>query len=485
MKTEAVKMDRRAFIKGGGAAAAAALGGGCASIGGGADTLAYLGGTPVVVPGCAPKGIDGLFAWPIVNDAMRRASDDVLVARKMSGTDITKEFERKFAEWQGSKYALACINGTTALNTAFYAIGVGPGDEVICPTLTFWASCMGVVNLGGTVVFADIKEEDLTLDPASFEARITPRTKAVVAVHYMGCPCDMDAIMAIARRHGLKVIEDVSHAQGGHYKGRRLGTIGDIGAMSLMSAKAFAVGEAGMMTTDSRTYFERGMAWGMYERMAGFMAEDDFRRTLNVPFGGIKNRLNQCTAAIGLEQLKKYDAERMEIDRAMKYWWDQIKDIPFISIIYPKHPRSDKAGWYASRGHYDTAGAHGVDNRVFAEAVNAELAGLGGARHVTAGANFPLHWSSVYDGEDIFGNGQPPSRRFLPPGVTPRTLTGELPVAEGINARLVGDPWFKHCDTALIDIFAEAMHKVAKNIDRLRGLEPRREGYAYWSRRRA
>ena len=83
------------------------------------------------------------------------------------------------------------------------------------------------------------------------------------------------------------------------------------------------------------------------------------------------------------------------------------------------------------------------------------------------------------------GNGQPPSRRFLPPGVTPRTLTGELPVAEGINARLVGDPWFKYCDTALIDVFAEAMHKVARNIDRLRGLEPRREGYAYWSRRRA
>ena len=139
-------MDRRTFIKGGGAAAAAALGGGCASIGGGADTLAYLGGTPVVVPGCAPKGIDGLFAWPIVNDAMRRASDDVLVARKMSGTDITKEFERKFAEWQGSKYALACINGTTALNTAFYAIGVGPGDEVICPTLTFWKGLSDVVN---------------------------------------------------------------------------------------------------------------------------------------------------------------------------------------------------------------------------------------------------------------------------------------------------------------------------------------------------
>ncbi len=476
-------MNRRDFIKTGGAASAVALGGGaCASVSGGADKLALLGGTPIMAAGSASEGMDHLFAWPVVNDAMRKASDVVLCAHKMSGRDITMKFEEKFAEWQGTKYGLACINGTTALNTAFFAIGIGPGDEVICPTLTFWASCMGVVNLGGTVVFADIKEEDLTIDPASFEAHITPRTKAVVVVHYMGCPCDMDAIMAIAKKHNLKVIEDVSHAQGGLYKGRKLGTIGDIGAMSLMSSKAFAIGEAGIMVTDSKEYYERGIVWGMYARMGRTVPKAMFARTLDVPFGGIKNRLNQCTAAIGLEQLKKYDSERAEIEKAMLYWWDQIKDIEFLKIIYPKYENSNKSGWYASRGHYITEQIPGVDNRVFADAVNAELAGVPRGRGVGAGANFPLHWSSVFDGEDIFGNGVHPSRRFLPKGVTPKSLTGTLPVADGINARLFGDPWFKHYDKPLIDIFVEAIHKVAKNKDKLRGLKPKSTGYSYWNR---
>ncbi|MBQ6329767.1 MAG: DegT/DnrJ/EryC1/StrS family aminotransferase [Kiritimatiellae bacterium] len=472
-------MNRRDFIRSGGAATVMAMGGGaCASISGDAGKLAYFGGTPVMSAAQKPAGYGRLFAWPIVNDAMRKASDGVLVSGKMSGRDITIKFENEFAKWQGTKYALACLNGTTALNTAFYAVGVGPGDEVICPTVTFWASCMGVVNLGGTVVFCDIKPDDLTVDPASFEARITPRTKAVVVVHYMGCPCDMDVIMPIARKHGIKVIEDVSHAQGGLYKGRKLGTIGDIGAMSLMSGKSFAIGEAGMLVTDSREYYEKSICWGMYGRMPSILPKSTLARVREVPFGGIKNRLNQCTAAVGLEQLKKYDAECAEIERAMRYWWDGLSDVDFLKIIYPKYPDSNKAGWYASRGRFLPERAPGVDNRVLVAALNAELGGLG---VFNAGANYPLHWSSVFDDEDIFGNGQPPSRRFLPAGVTSRKLSGELPVAEVISARVIGDPWFKHCDRQIIDLYIEAVHKVAKNIDKLRGVEPKNPAYAFWA----
>lgn len=473
-------IDRRGFIKSGGAATAAALGGSAfANIAGGAEKLAYLGGTPVLAKSEKTAELDHLFRWPIVNAGMRRASDDVLKDGNMSGTNITREFEKKFAEWQGSKYSLACINGTTALNIAFYAVGIGPGDEVICPTLTYWASCTGVVNLGATVVFCDVKSEDITLDPKSFEERITPRTKAVIPVHYMGSPCDMDAIMAIARKHNIKVIEDVSHAQGGFYKGRKLGTIGDIGAMSLMAGKSFAIGEGGMFVTDNRAYYERAVAWGTYERMRTTIPKAMYARTLNVPFGGIKNRLNQCASAVGIEQLKKYDAEIAEIDRAMKYWWNGIDDIDFLEIIHPKDAGSTKSGWYSSRGRYHSERVPGVDNRVFAAAVNAEIPGM---PTIGCGANFPLHWSSVFDDEDIFGNGLPPSRRFLPQGVTAKSLRGELPVAEKINENLFGDPWFKHCDKPLIDRYIEAVHKVAKNIDKLRGLKPENSAYSYWSR---
>ena len=212
--------------------------------------LAITGGTPVL------KAQDeGLFHWPIVNDAMRAAQAQVLETGNMSGTDIARRFEASFASWQERKYALSHNNGTNALNAAMFAVGLGPGDEIICTSVTYWASCTGALALGAAVVFCDIDPNTLQMDPASLEAHITPRTKAIMVVHYMAHPAPMDEIMAIARKHGLKVIEDVSHAQGGHYRGRKLGTFGDVAAMSLMSCKSFAIGEGGMLVTDAFAKF--------------------------------------------------------------------------------------------------------------------------------------------------------------------------------------------------------------------------------------
>ena len=467
-------MTRKEFLKTGTAAAAATGVAGCLTATAGADKLALLGGTPVIGKAEAAKNSQ-IFAWPIVNEAMRKASDAVLTGRKMSGTDVTKEFEQKFAAWNGTKYALACLNGTTALNTAFYAIGLKPGDEVICPSITMWASCSGVVNIGATVVFCDVRAEDLTIDPASFEAHITPRTKAVVVVHYMGAPCDMDPIMAIAKKHNLKVVEDVSHAQGGLYKGRKLGTIGDVGAMSLMSGKSFAIGEAGMIVTNSKEIYEKSNRWGMYIRIPSTVGQAGIKRTKDVPCGGIKNRLNQCTSAVGIEQLKKYDAERAEIEEAMLYYHKGIADVKGLKMIYPTWPKSNKAGWYSSRCLYDASAFGGVLNTVFSKALNAETGG-----GFSAGCNFPLHWSSVYDDEDIFGDGKPPVRRFLPAGVTPKQLTGKLPVSDDINNRVIGDPWFRHFDKAVIDKYVEAVHKVAANVDQLKNYKGEAK-FAYWA----
>lgn len=470
-------MDRREFLKVGGAAAGVTLAKGAFAAGGGADKLALLGGAPVI-DAKAAKTAQHIFNWPIVNRAMREASDRVLANRAMSKRDIAMEFEKKFAAWNGTDYALSCLNGTTALNTAFYAIGIKPGDEVICPSITMWASCMGVVNLGGTVVFCDVRKEDFNIDPASFEAHITPRTKAVVVVHYMGMPCDMDPIMAIAKKHGLKVVEDVSHAQGGLYKGRKLGTIGDVGAMSLMSSKSFAIGEAGMLVTNSKELYERSIRWSMYIRLRQTFPPTDVQltRTREVPLGGIKNRLNQCTCAIGLEQLKKYDAECAEIDKAMKYYHAGIADVKGIKMIYPPWEGSSKAGWYCSRSVYDPEAFDGCPVTAFAAALNAET----GSGEFTAGCNFPLHWSSVFDDEDIFGNGLPPSRRFLPDGVTPKKLAGALPNAEWVNPHCLGDPWFRRFDKPVIDRYIEAVHKVAANVSSLKDYKGK-SGWAFWS----
>ncbi len=184
-----------------------------------------------------------LFQWPIVTPEDEEATLDVLRRGKMSGIDITMEFEKEFSAWLGTRYSLGHSSGTAALHAAMFGVGLGRGDELICPAVTYWASCLQVFSLGATVVFADIDRRSWCIDPADIERRLSPRTKAIVAVHYLGHPCDMDAIMAIARRRGLKVIEDVSHAQGGHYKGVKLGTIGDVAGISLMTGKSLATGE--------------------------------------------------------------------------------------------------------------------------------------------------------------------------------------------------------------------------------------------------
>ena len=320
------------------------------------------------------------------------------------------------------------------------------------------------------------------MDPASFEARITSRTKAVMVVHYMAHPAPMDEIMAIARKHNLKVIEDVSHAQGGHYKGRMLGTFGDVAAMSLMSCKSFAIGEGGMLATDDREIYRRAIRFGHYDRIADVYSEEEMAETKNIPFGGLKNRMHQVSAAIGLVQLKKHDAEIAEIDRAMKYFWKGLEDVKGIRAIYPKEPGSDKAGWYASRFLYDAAAFCGVSNVTFCDALNAEVGG-----GFSFGCNMPLHLSSVFFDVDIYGHGRPTARAFLPDGVDLRAESGALPHADAVNARILGEPWFKHCDPARIDPYIEAVRKVAAHAAELLPMndtEPILGGIALSRRRR-
>ena len=419
--------------------------------------LAICGGKKTI-----EKADEQLFHWPIVNDAMRAAQAKVLEDGNMSGTDIARRFEAEFAKWQGCRFALSHNNGTNALTAAMYGVGLGPGDEIICTSLTYWASCTGALALGATVVFCDIDPRTLQMDPASFESRITPRTKAVMVVHYMAHPAPMDEILSIARKHGLKVIEDVSHAQGGHYKGRMLGTFGDVAAMSLMSCKSFAIGEGGMLVTDDPEIYKRAIRFGHYDRIIDVCTDEEMSATKNIPFGGLKNRMHQVSAAIGLEQLKKYDAESAEIDRAMKYFWKGISDVPGLQIIYPTDSGSDKAGWYASRFLYEPAAFGGVSNVTFSEALNAEVGG-----GFSFGCNMPLHCSSVFFDVDVYGHGRPTARAFLPDGVDPRALSGELPKAEKVNGRVLGEPWFKHDDHARIDPYIEAVHKVAANFEEL------------------
>jgi dTDP-4-amino-4,6-dideoxygalactose transaminase len=222
-----------------------------------------------------------------------------------------------------------------------------------------------------------------------------------------------------------------------------------------------------MLVTDDKELYRRVVRWGQYERIVRNFSPDETAATKNLPFGGVKNRLNQCSAAIGIEQLKKYDAEREEIEKAMLYYFKGIEDVKGIKRVYPKWERSNKAGWYASCSIYSPEAFGGLTNTTFARALNAEV----GCSKFGSRCNFPLHTSSIFDSADIFANSRPPASRFLPPGVSPKTLTGRLPVAEAVNDRVIVDPWFKHFDRPKIDRFIEAVHKVAANAAALRDWE--------------
>jgi dTDP-4-amino-4,6-dideoxygalactose transaminase len=308
------------------------------------ETLAILGGTPAVDTKSVPEA---LFRWPIFTREEEDAALDVIRRNAFSGTDITRQFEQEVAQWLGTEYALAFCNGTMSLSAAMFGIGLGAGDEIICPTKTYWASITHAANLGASAVFCNINDM-LSMDPEDIRRCISPRTKAIMVVHYLAYPCDMDAIMAIAREYDLKVIEDVSHAQGGLYKGKRLGTFGDVGAMSMMSGKSFAAGELGMLVTSNRRIYERAIAYCHYERNndKNILESDELKRFMHISLGGYKGRANQLCTAIGRVQLKYYDQRCEKIREGMNYFWDQLEGLPGIRAIrVDASTGSNMAGW--------------------------------------------------------------------------------------------------------------------------------------------
>jgi perosamine synthetase len=202
------------------------------------------------------------------------AHDDINTEAKGEGP--IAEFERQFAQLTGSKYALAMNSGTAALHSAYFAVGVKPGTEVIVPGYTFFATAAPVLQCGGRPVFCDVSPETLVADPDDVERRITPRTRAICVVHLWGNPAPMDRFVEIARRHNLALIEDCSHAHGALYRNRAVGSWGDVGCFSLQGPKAVSGGEGGIAVTDNPVLFDRMLALGHYGRLKAGQAQNTF-----------------------------------------------------------------------------------------------------------------------------------------------------------------------------------------------------------------
>jgi len=420
------------------------------------EQLALLGGEKSVKPESS-----NIFTWPIVTDRHEQAVLEVLRARKMSGIEITKEFEKKYAEMLGRKYALAYNNGTAAILGAMYGLGIGLGDEVICPSITYWASVAQAYSLGATPVFADIDPETLCIDPNDIEHRITPRTKAIVVVHYAGMPAEMDEIMKIAAEHSLKILEDASHAHGPLYKGKQVGTFGEVAAFSLMTGKSIAVGEAGILFTDDRRVYERSLLFGHYIRHDEITL-DELKPFAGLPCGGAKHRIHQLSSAFGLVQLELYPRQMAEIDKAMNYFCDLLEDTAGIRPIRPvKGTNTTKGGWYYPHFKYIADELGGLSLSRFSQAVVAE------GSICNPGCNKPLHLHPLFTTMDVYGHGRPTRIAFLDEAATIEQYVETLPVAEGITQRVFEVPWFKRFEPEIIEKHAVAYKKVIKNYQLL------------------
>ena len=420
------------------------------------EKLALLGGEKSV-----KSESSDIFTWPIVTDRHEQAILDVLRARKMSGIEITKEFEKKYAEMLGRKYALAYNNGTAAILGAMYGLGIGLGDEVICPSITYWASVAQAYSLGATPVFADIDPETLCIDPSDIEHRITPRTKAIVIVHYAGMPAEMDAIMKIAAKHNLKILEDASHAHGALYKGKQVGTFGEAAAFSLMTGKSLAVGEAGILFTDDRRVYERALLFGHYIRHDEITL-DELKPFAGLPCGGAKHRIHQLSSAFGLVQLELYPKQMAEIDQAMNYFCDLLENTAGIKPIRPaKNTNTTKGGWYYPHFIYNNDELGGLSLSRFSQAVVAE------GSICNPGCNKPLHLHPLFTTMDVYGHGRPTRIAFLDKAATIVRYVETLPVAEGITKRVFEVPWFKHYEAETIEKHAGAYKKVIENYQSL------------------
>ncbi len=291
------------------------------------ERLAIDGGRPVrsqILP----------YGHQTIDEDDIRAVVNTLRSDWLTTGPVVAEFERAFAFFVQAREAVAVSNGTAALHAAMHALGVGPGDEVIVPALTFVASANCVVFQGATPVFADVDSATLLIDAADVEAKITPKTKAIIAVDYAGHPCDYEALRAVAARHGLRIVADACHSLGGRSKGRAVGSLADLNVFSLHPVKPITTGEGGMITTDS---FEFASSLRRFRNHG--IASDHFQREkLGTWFYemveiGHNYRLTDFQCALGLSQLRRLSEWSARRRTIAKRYDEAFADLPRVQPL--------------------------------------------------------------------------------------------------------------------------------------------------------
>ena len=271
---------------------------------------------------------------------------DVLRSDYLTTGPKIAEFEKMVADYVGAKYAVAISNGTSALHAACFAAGIQPEDEVITPPLTFAASSNCVLYCGGTPVFADVDPKTYNIDPEDIRRKITDKTKAIIAVHLAGQPCDMDEIHKIAKEHDLLVIEDGAHALGSVYKGKKVGTLSDMTTFSFHPVKPITTGEGGMIVTDNEQFYQKMMLFRSHgiTREENLMTRNDgpwFYQQLDL---GYNYRITDIQCALGCSQMKKLDRFLARRKQIVARYNEAFADCE--NIITPYQLPETESGWH-------------------------------------------------------------------------------------------------------------------------------------------
>jgi dTDP-4-amino-4,6-dideoxygalactose transaminase len=292
---------------------------------------AILGGSPAVTADHGPA-----LAWPRLTAVDEAAVLAVLRSGNISTHPVIRDLERDYAAFTGRPYALAHANGTAALLAAFFAAGLGPGDEVLVPSATFWASVLPMLWLGAVPVFCESEDERLGIDPQDLEHRITERTRAIVVVHLWGYPAKMTALREIAEKHALLIIEDASHAHGARWRGEPCGALGDLSVFSLQGDKLAPGGEGGILLTARREFFERAVCLGDITRIREL--DTPARRFAATSFG-IKTRIAPLSAAVAAGQLRRLAANNEIRNGNIERLSTALEKMGFDTFLPPAHIR--------------------------------------------------------------------------------------------------------------------------------------------------
>jgi len=327
-----------------------------------ASTPAILGGTPAI----ATHGWPGWPVWNPETDEKRLL--EVMRSGIWSRAKVVPEFEKRWAELIGSKRCLAVVNGTNALNASLGQLEIGWGDEVLVTPYTFIASVSPILFNGAIPVFVDIDPETFQMDPAKIEAKITPRTKAIIPVHILGLPCDMERIMAIANKHKLIVVEDACQAWLAEVNHKKVGTFGHAGCFSFQNSKNITMGEGGAIVSDDDAFMDRCFSYHAYGNPFGTASGAFSAGTI---MAGTKIRLTEYQAAIGLAQLERFEGQTETRNVNAAYLRLLIEKIPGI-LPYKLYPNVTRAAFHFFPFRYKKEQFSGLSRGKFIKALLAE-----------------------------------------------------------------------------------------------------------------